>query len=251
MLAQVTNASDESCNDEIQDWLSDETPIDALTITFKCSVLTIGCGANALILWVIRRLRRSPANLIMTHQCIVACLDATLCVPLFFLSRAYHDDDMNLAAYFFFLNMHAFMGNWVFQSVTTMVHVIARSTQICRLSSRGGISYSATRWWMALAWLLASAASLPEVVRTSLALADPLYSDDYEASHLKIFSFTYVGVVFLTWIVIGVCNLKTVRFLKQNANLVSVTTGHCRRAMGTISIGFLSTCFAQVGFDWF
>ena len=140
MFSNETNSTNTTTTCHPVNWPLTESQIDAITITFKCVLLSIGLSANGLILWVLGCSNRSPANMIGINQSIFACLDAVLCLPLFVISKAFYYIDKDVSTYLFFLNMYSFMSNWIFQSLSTITLVVIRSAQLCQIARRAVIS---------------------------------------------------------------------------------------------------------------
>ena len=240
------NETAQNCS-QVLDWYEDSIAINAFALTTKCLTIVVGLTVNLAALWILLQHPLSPFDIIQLNQCFGSCLEGTLCLPLFFGALHYRAFNLVRAFRLYSVLMGIFLINWSFQMLASVLVVIIRALQICRMCRRNILSCSRAIGFMALFWALAAFWPAYGVIQKNIKLGDKV-SDILSAS--QVVNGVYVGVALLGLLVTAAASFAVHQYLKRNFNL-GFGTMHLKKAMDTILIGLAALYISQVSWARF
>ena len=208
-----------------------------------------GWSLSITILWVLMTNDRHPLDNIQIHQSVGDTLDAMLGMPLVIAARYFSYKSVNLAGLFIYINVTIFMINYTFKNLVSILSIIKRTNQICH-NSRKGFTPRSTTVKLTLFWLLSIAGPLYVLIGNVPRLTTWYWDQQEFVDLTSLILKTQAVLVFAsTSIVMMVCNVRIVRFLKRHENdvrLVRIRTWHLQRAANTLVMSFVASVCSQV-----
>ena len=212
-------------------------------------IVITGIPLNAVILWVLKNVRRSPLDYFQINVCFANIVDGILGSAFVIASRIVFIEDHKTALSLFVFNLVLYVTNVTFDCLTSIVLTIVRMLQICSLTKRAALTTKTCSCSLIVAaWLAAAAAPLC-VAAGSLKMFYEEDASDWSTTVLLPMRVQVISVVMATSFVLVFCTVVTVRFMKRhekNVLIHDMRTTHLRKAMNTVIIAFALSCCCLV-----